>query len=171
MSGEQEEIESPHNKPFLFDGGERKLAAHLRQVARGKSVLFHGTSLGSLIVRTDTLLVPSSGDPSISFTRSPEWAAHFAGLPKTDDDGLATVFVFEREALRYNYRLELHQDSIEEGAHNKFEMEERVYERDIRPVSKLLHAITFSVHSRVITLTSRRTSGPSTCPLQGPSRR
>jgi hypothetical protein len=135
---------------FYSRSADQDFTNAVRDVARRQSVLFHGTSLGSLIARTDTMLYPTIGDPIISFTRSPETAVHFATLPKDFDDGFPTVFVFNRDALRTRYRIEPYQSIVPKGyTMGKFEAEERIWLRDIPQMSRYLSAIVFCVMGRV----------------------
>lgn len=130
--------------PFYAGTADQKFTRAVRDIARRQSVLFHGTSLGSMIARTNTLLYPSVGDPAISFTRSPETAVHFATLPKDFDDGLPTVFVFNRQSLRSRYRVEPYQcPPPENHKEGKFEMEEMIWHRDVEHVSRHLTAIVY----------------------------
>jgi hypothetical protein len=143
--------------PFYKESADQDFIKATREAVHGRSVLFHGTSLGSQIARTDTLLVPSVGDPMVSFTRSPEIAVHFATLPKDFDDGLPTVFMFDRRSLKSRFRLEPHEDEADDEQRvGKFEMEERVWDRDIRPISRHLIAIVFGLGGRIYTLTTKR---------------
>jgi len=130
--------------PLYAGTPDQKFTRAVRDIARRQSVLFHGTSLGSMIARTNTLLYPSVGDPAISFTRSPETAVHFATLPKDFDDGLPTVFVFNRQSLRSRYRVEPYQcPPPENHKEGKFEMEEMIWHRDVEQVSRHLAAIVY----------------------------
>lgn len=138
-----------HPLPYYDNDAKQDFISALRKVAHGKSVLFHGTSLGSMIARTDTLLTPRCGDPTVSFTRCPEVAVHFATLPKDEDDGFPTVFVFDRQSLQSRYRLEPFQYIEKEDAIGKFEMEERVWFRDLQPVSRHLIDAVYCVVGRV----------------------
>lgn len=140
--------------PFYSGTADKKFTRAVRDVARRQSVLFHGTSLGSLIARTDTLLYPHVGDPAISFTRSPETAVHFATLPKDFDDGLPTVFVFDRQSLRSRYRVEPYQcPPPEDHNEGKFEMEEMIWHRDVEKVSRHLSALVYCVANKVVVQT------------------
>ncbi len=140
-----------HQPEFLHTKtAEKALLNALRVAARGKQVLFHGTSLGSIIARTDTLLVPRSGPPVITFTRSPEIAIEYATLPKDCDDGIPTVFMFDRQSLHSRYRIEPHECTAPcETRTGKYEMEELVWFRDIRPISRHLDSIFYCVGDRV----------------------
>ena len=141
--------------PFYTNTADQEFRNAVRDTMRGKSTLLHGTSLGSMIVRTDTLLYPHVGEPKISFTRSPETAVHFATLPKDFDDGLPTVFVLDRHSLRFRHKIEPHQDPAPDShTFGKFEMEERIWQRDVRPVSQHLRAIVFGFGHHIFTLTS-----------------
>ena len=143
--------------PFYNEIANKDFIKALREAARGKNVLFHGTSLGSQIARTDTLLVPFADDPSICFTRSPEVAVHFATLPRDYDDGAPTVFMFDRDSLRSRYRLELADLELEgERRQGKNEMEEFVWNRDVQRMSRHLLAVVFGLNDQVFTLTDKR---------------
>lgn len=132
--------------PFYSDSADQEFTNAIRDVARRQSVLFHGTSLGSLIARTDTLLYPNVGTPTISFTRSPETAVHFATLPKDFDDGMPTVLLFDWKSLRSRFRIEPYQyPPPENHKEGKFEMEEIIWRRDVTQVSRHLIAIVYCV--------------------------
>lgn len=136
--------------PFYAKSADQEFTNAIRDVARRRSVLFHGTSLGSLIARTDTLLYPTMGTPTISFARSPETAVHFATLPKDFDDGMPTVFVFDRQSLRSRFRIEPYQyPPPENHKEGKFEMEEMIWHRDVTRVSRHLIAIVYCMMDTV----------------------
>jgi hypothetical protein len=79
------------------------------------------------------------GSAQIAFTRSPEVAAHFAFLDRDNDEGTAAVFVFSRSKLRNHFRLEPFHDPIwDTPSSQNDEMEERIWRRDIREVSRYL---------------------------------
>ncbi|MBW3096243.1 hypothetical protein [Pseudohoeflea coraliihabitans] len=129
---------------------EKELLSALRGAARGREILFHGTSYGSLIARTDTLLVPRAGAPAVALTRSPEVAILHATLTMDNNDGIPTVFMFDRQSLKTRYRIEPHADAEPwEKRAAKSEMEERVWLRDIRPISRHLITIFYCVGDRV----------------------
>jgi hypothetical protein len=71
-------------------------------------VLFYGTRCPIRILDSDRIEHSPGGFPSISLSRSPDVAAYFSALPRDelDEEGLGAVFVLDRKALRYNYRLE-----------------------------------------------------------------
>jgi hypothetical protein len=58
------------------------LANCARELARGRSVLFHGTPFPNAILKSGELRFDEScGDPVVCFTRSPNEAAFWAALP------------------------------------------------------------------------------------------
>ena len=135
---------------------ELSLADSVRREAKGKAVLFHGTSRGSLIARTDTLLVPDAGDAMVSFTRSADVAVYFGRLKKDFDDGFPTVFVLDRTALKARYRLEPHKDPLpDDWTGIGDEMEERIWMRDIQPVSSYLLSILCKIEGIVLCFPNR----------------
>jgi hypothetical protein len=99
-----------------------------RQLAGRRPVLFHGTRYPASIERSGVLLFATSGDPVISFSRSPEVAAYWADVPRDDDEGRGAVFVFNRQSLAARYRIEPFHDPIWDTPTSlKDEMEERVW--------------------------------------------
>jgi hypothetical protein len=46
-----------------------------------------------------------SGLQAVSLTRSPEIAAHWAFVPREDDDGFGTILIFDRRSLAQKHRL------------------------------------------------------------------
>ena len=42
----------------------------------------------------------------MAFSRSPRVAAHFATLPRDDDEGVGAILVFDRPSLKTRYKLE-----------------------------------------------------------------
>jgi hypothetical protein len=74
------------------------------------------------------LLFATSGDPVVSFSRSPEVAAYWADVTRDDDEGRGAVFVFDRRSLAARYRLEPFHDPIWDMPTSRSdEMEERVW--------------------------------------------
>ena len=115
-----------------------------------------GTSYGSLIARTDTPLIPHVGDQMVSFTRCAEMAVHFASLARDNDNGLPTVFVLDRTSLRSRHRVEPYQDPLPDDYNRgKYEMEERVWDRDIPMVSRHLISVVFCLGTHIFTLSTK----------------
>jgi hypothetical protein len=84
-------------KPFLLEKA--------RALARGLDVLFHGTRYRESILASGILRF-SPGVQTLSFTRSPYVAAHWAALPRDDEEQAGTVLVFDRASLKTRYKLE-----------------------------------------------------------------
>ena len=129
------------DKMLLTNRAECYLAALLRIHSRMNDYIFHGTSLASKILQTDQLRYARIGDPVISFTRCADTAAHFAALPKTGDDGIATVFMFNRRALRNRYRLEPFCDEEWVPSPSWREKEERIVLTDVACVSRYVEKV------------------------------
>jgi hypothetical protein len=66
------------------------------------------------------------GSRTVSLTRSPEIAAHFAFLTREDDDGFGAILVFRRASLAQRHRLVAYHWSTQESGRG--EMEEFVSE-------------------------------------------
>jgi hypothetical protein len=95
---------------------------------KGRPVLFHGTRHPASIAGSGMLLFATSGDPVVSFSRSPEVAAYWADVTRDDDEGRGAVFVFDRRSLAARYRLEPFHDPIWDMPTSRSdEMEERVW--------------------------------------------
>jgi hypothetical protein len=106
----------------------QRLVQLSRQLAGRRPVLFHGTRSPASIVRSGMLLFATSGDPVISFSRSPEVAAYWADVPRDDDEGRGAVFVFDRRSLAARYRIKPFHDRIwDKPPYRNDEMEERVW--------------------------------------------
>jgi hypothetical protein len=125
------------------------LSAKARDIARGRDALFHGTRYRGLILATGFLkFVPP--EHAIAFTRSPEVAAHFATLPRDDDEGAAAIFVFDRASLKTRYKLECVDngwktdpskfDESWRAEHDEFE--EQVFARDVEIAPHLIGLVT-----------------------------
>jgi hypothetical protein len=133
-------------KPFSLDRPKydrveaetRFFREKARSFARGQNVLFHGTRYRQSILASGILrFTPATH--TLSFTRSPDVAAHWAGLPRDDDEGAGAVLVFDRASVRARYKLECVDDSweAEPSQFNEFwrathdEFEEQVWGRNI----------------------------------------
>jgi hypothetical protein len=90
--------------PRLSDR-ERLFARLARSIGWGQDPIYHGTRAPTQVLRSGKL--KPDGNGAISFSRSPEVAAHFALLL---GDGVVqwspAVLVFSRSSLVQNYRLD-----------------------------------------------------------------
>jgi len=84
----------------------RRLAGMARQNAMDREALYHGTRFAELILKTGVLFYSDPGDPKVSFTRSPEVAAYWALLERDYDEGRGSVFIFDRQSLERQYKVE-----------------------------------------------------------------
>jgi hypothetical protein len=89
-----------------YTTAERKLASLARKLATNRDVLYHGTRYRQSILKTQTLLRPAVGTYTVSFTRSPEVAAYWALMVRDVDDGRGSVFIFDRQSLERQYKIE-----------------------------------------------------------------
>jgi hypothetical protein len=120
-----------------------------RAFARGQDVLFHGTRYRESVLASGILRC-APGAQTLSFTRSPDVAAHWAGLPRDDDEGAGAVLVFDRASLRARYKLECIDDSWEADPSEFNELwrakhdecEEQVWGRNIEIAPHLIGLIS-----------------------------
>src|SRR5262245_40013711 len=84
----------------------RQLAGMARQKAKDRDALYHGTRFAELILKTGVLFYSDPGQPTVSFTRSPEVAAYFALLERDNDEGRGSVFICDRQSLERRYKIE-----------------------------------------------------------------
>jgi hypothetical protein len=103
------------------------VAARLaRAIGRGHDAIYHGTRAPEKVLRSGKL-IPSIG--GVSFSRSPEEAAHFAYLMGSEADRWSpALLVLDRSSLKQVYRLEPYRDDEE---CDDDEREERVTGRTI----------------------------------------
>jgi hypothetical protein len=126
-----------------------------RALARGQDVLFHGTRYRESVLASGILRFPP-GAQTLSFTRSPDVAAHWAALPRDDDEGAGAVLVFDRASLRARYKLECVDDSWEAdpSEFNEFwrakhdEFEEQVWGRNVEIAPHLIGLISAPIEPR-----------------------
>jgi hypothetical protein len=132
-----------------LEGQKRFFREKASAFARGRDVLFHGTRHREGVLASG-ILKSSSGSQTVSFTRSPDVAAHWAALPRDDDEGAGAVLVFDRTSLRGRYKLECIDDSWEadpskfnefwRAAHDEFE--EQVSGRNVEIAPHLIGLIS-----------------------------
>ena len=109
-----------------------------RPIARGQDVLFHGTRHRERVLESG-FLRPSPASQAVALSRSPRVAAHFATLPRDDDEGAGAILVFDRSSLKTQYKLECIADGwvADPSEFNEFsraehdEFEEHVFARDV----------------------------------------
>ena len=102
-------------RPRAYSPAERELAALARKVAMNRDVLYHGTRDAQSAIRMVVLFHPQGGNlgyPVVSFTRSPEEAAYWALLKRDDDEGRGGILIFDRQSLKYRYKIEPCHDPV-----------------------------------------------------------
>jgi hypothetical protein len=119
------------------------VAARLaRAIGRGQDVIYHGTRAPEKVLRSGKL-IPNGG--GVSFSRSPEIAAHFAYLVASELDGyLPALLVLDRRSLRQVYRLEPNAEDWDNDE------EEEIVRRAINFRRHLLGVVRESDVSRVL---------------------
>jgi hypothetical protein len=118
-------------------------------IALGQDVLFHGTRHRESVLMSG-FLQSSPYIQTVSFTRSPKVAAHWAALPRDDDEGSGAVLVFDRASLKRRYKLECVDNGWEfdPSRHNEFwradhdECEEQVWGRNVEIAPHLIGLIS-----------------------------
>jgi len=134
---------------------KRFLREKARALGRGRDVLFHDTRYRESILASGILRF-TPGVQTLSFTRSPDVAAHWAALPRDDEEQAGAVLVFDRASLRARYKLECIDNSwqSEPSKFNEFwrakhdECEEQVWGRNIEIASHLIGLISAPIEPR-----------------------
>ena len=88
-----------------YSEAEIKLAGVARQKAMNRDVLYHGTRYAQSILKTG-ILFRAEFDGQVCLTRSPEVAAYWAMMVRDDDEGRGSIFIFDRQSLGCQYKLE-----------------------------------------------------------------
>ena len=88
-----------------YSNAERELAGAARQTAMNRDVLYHGTRYPELILRTGVLFRADGGEEKVCLSRSPEVAAYWAFTERDDDEGRATILIFDRRSLERRYEI------------------------------------------------------------------
>ena len=97
-----------------------------RSIGRGHDAIYHGTRAPEKVLRSGKLIPSFNG---VSFSRSPEEAAHFAYLIGGEvDQWSPALLVLDRSSLKQVYRLEPYRDDEE---YDYDEREETVWGRTI----------------------------------------
>jgi len=138
-----------------YEPQKRFLLEKARSLARGRDVLFHGTRYRESILASGILRF-SSGVHTLSFTRSPYVAAHWAALPRDDEEQAGTVLVFDRASLKARYKLEGIDNGwqAEPSKFNEFwraehdECEEQVWGRNVEIAPHLIGLISAPIEPR-----------------------
>jgi hypothetical protein len=123
--------------------------------ARVQDVLFHGTRYRESVLASGILRC-TPGAQTLSFTRSPDVAAHWAVLPRDDDEGAGAVLVFDRASLRARYKLECIDEGWEADPSEFNELwrarhdecEEQVWGRNIEIAPHLIGLISAPIEPR-----------------------
>jgi len=131
---------------FLYDKA--------KTIARGQDVLFHGTRHRERVLESG-FLRPSPASQAVAFSRSPRVAAHFATLPRDDDEGGGAILVFDRSSLKTHYKLECIADGWvadpsefnESSRAERDEFEEHVFARDVEIAPHLTGMISTPIVS------------------------
>jgi hypothetical protein len=126
-----------------------------RALGRGRDVLFHGTRYRESILASGILRF-TPGVQTLSFTRSPDVAAHWAALPREDEEQAGAVLVFDRTSLRARYKLECIDNGwqAEPSKFNEFwraehdECEEQVCGRNVEIAPHLIALISAPIEPR-----------------------
>jgi hypothetical protein len=134
---------------------KRFLLEKARALARGRDVLFHGTRYRESILASGILRY-TPGVETLSFTRSPDVAAHWAAIPRDDEEQAGAVFVFDRASLRTRYKLECVDNGweAEPSKFNEFwrakhdECEEQVSGRNVEIAPHLIGLISAPIELR-----------------------
>ena len=117
----------------------RKAVYEARAIAGRINVLYHGTRYPRSVLGMNTLFYSYPGTAQVAFTRSPEVAAYFAFTDRDNDENTGAILIVDRASLRCRYRLEPWHDPIWDGQDVQLdEMEERVWRRDIKDISRHL---------------------------------
>jgi hypothetical protein len=74
---------------------ERLLAKQARKIAGNRDVLYHGTRYAPSILNIGMILRGTTGSKAVSLTRSPDVAAHWAFVPRDDDNGRGAILIFD----------------------------------------------------------------------------
>src|SRR3984957_11356542 len=120
-----------------------------KTIARGQDVLFYGTRHRERVLESG-FLRPSPASLAVAFSRSPRVAAHFATLPRDDDEGVGAILVFDRPSLKTRYKLECIDNgwATDASEFNEFwrdkhdEFEEHVFARDVEIALNLIAMIS-----------------------------
>jgi hypothetical protein len=138
-----------------YEPQKRFLLQNSRALARGRDVLFHGTRYRESILASGILKL-TPGEQTVSFTRSLRVAAHWAALPRDDEEQAGTILVFDRRSLRARYKLECVNNGwqAEPSKFNEFwraahdECEEQVWGRNIEIAPHLIGLISAPIEPR-----------------------
>src|ERR1700722_12272969 len=98
-------LDRPKFDRTVRDAHAQFLCGKAKTIARGQDVLFHGTRHRERVLESG-FLRPSPASQAVAFSRSARVAAHFATLPRDDDEGVGAILVFDRASLKTRYRLE-----------------------------------------------------------------
>jgi hypothetical protein len=147
-------LERPKFDRAVRDAQARSLYEKARAIARGQYVLFHGTRHRERVLESG-FLRPSPASQAVAFSRSARVAAHFATLPRDDDEGVGAILVFDRASLKTRYRLECIADGwvadpsefneLWRAAHDEFE--ECVFARNVLIAPHLIAMIATPISS------------------------
>jgi hypothetical protein len=121
------------------------MARLARNAAIGRDVLYHGTRFAQSVLTTGVLFASNPGEPTVSFTRSPETASYWALLERNYDEGHGAILIFDRQSLRCRYRVEPYHDVFWDDVMGRNdEAEERVCQRNVVDIGRHLIGIIFA---------------------------
>jgi hypothetical protein len=147
-------LDRPKFNPSERDAHAQFLYDKAKTIARGQDVLFHGTRHRERVLESG-FLRPSPASQAVAFSRSPRVAAHFATLPRDDDEGVGAILVFDRPSLKTRYKLECIDNgwATDASEFNEFwmdkhdEFEEHVFARDVEIAPHLIAMISTPIVS------------------------
>ena len=147
-------LDRPKFDRTVRDAHAQFLHDKAKTIARGQDVLFHGTRHRERVLESG-FLRPSPASQAVAFSRSPRVAAHFATLPRDDDEGVGAILVFDQSSLKTQYKLECIADGwvTDASEFNEFwraehdEFEEHVFARDVEIAPHLIAMISTPIAS------------------------
>jgi hypothetical protein len=147
-------LDRPKFDRTVRDAHAQFLCGKAKTIARGQDVLFHGTRRRERVLESG-FLRPSRASQAVAFSRSARVAAHFATLPRDDDEGVGAILVFDRSSLKTRYKLECIDNgwATDASEFNEFwramhdEFEEHVFARDVEIAPHLIAMISTPIAS------------------------
>ena len=147
-------LDRPKFNPAERNAHAQFLCDKAKTIGRGLDVLFHGTRHRERVLESG-FLRPSPASQAVAFGRSPRVAAHFATLPRDDDEGVGAILVFDRPSLKTRYKLECIDSGwvTDASEFNEFwramhdEFEEHVFAREVEIAPHLIAMISTPIVS------------------------
>lgn len=132
-----------------YSKAQLKLASVARKKANTRDVLFHGTRFAQSILKMGVLFHSLSGDQKVCLTRSAEVAAYWALLDRPDDEGRASILIFDRRSLERRYKIEANPEVFWHGkALFHDEAEEEIWGNVVDVDTHLIGVVSGSVTRR-----------------------